>query len=128
VRAVVQRVLEGRVEVDGEAVGAIERGLLVYVGFGRGDTADDRDWILSKIGNIRIFEHDAKMSRSVGEIGGAVLLVSQSRSTVTFVEGVDQASTRQCRPRTPDRPTIHWSSKPAPAWASPSKRADFAPR
>ena len=48
-RAVVQRVAHARVEVEGEIVGAIERGLLVYLGFGRGDTDDDRAWMLGKI-------------------------------------------------------------------------------
>jgi D-tyrosyl-tRNA(Tyr) deacylase len=76
-RAVVQRVLEARVDVDGETVGRIERGLLVYVGFGKGDGADDRAWIASKIAGLRIFEEGDKMSRSVIEAGGQVLLVSQ---------------------------------------------------
>jgi len=80
VRAVVQRVLDARVEVDGEAVGAIDRGLLAYVGFGRGDSAEDRAWVVSKIVGLRVFEGDAepgKMTLSVAEAGGALLLVSQ---------------------------------------------------
>jgi D-aminoacyl-tRNA deacylase len=83
-RAVVQRVLGARVEVDGEVVGAIERGILAYVGFGRGDTAEDRRWMVSKIVGMRIFEEptppgtgSAKMTLSVADFGGAVLLVSQ---------------------------------------------------
>ncbi len=47
-RAVVQRVARARVEVHGEVVGAIERGLLVYLGFGRGDTDEDRAWMLGR--------------------------------------------------------------------------------
>jgi D-tyrosyl-tRNA(Tyr) deacylase len=77
-RAVVQRVTFARVEIDREVVGAIDRGLLVYLGLGRGDDAEDRGWMLSKIVSLRIFEDDTgKMSRSVGDIGGALLLVSQ---------------------------------------------------
>jgi D-tyrosyl-tRNA(Tyr) deacylase len=88
-RAVVQRVRSARVEVDGQVVGAIDRGLLALIGFGRDDTQEDRAWLLAKIANLRVFEGDAadadpvkriaagKMSRSVGEIGGAILLVSQ---------------------------------------------------
>jgi D-tyrosyl-tRNA(Tyr) deacylase len=89
-RAVVQRVRSARVEVQGEVVGAIGRGLLAFLGFGRRDTSEDRAWVLAKIANLRVFEGDAadttdpeeriaarKMDRSVGEIGGAVLLVSQ---------------------------------------------------
>jgi D-aminoacyl-tRNA deacylase len=76
-RAIVQRVLEARVEVAGEVVGAIDQGLLAYVGFGRGDTARDRAWMLSKIVALRIFAHEGKMSRALAEVGGSLLLVSQ---------------------------------------------------
>jgi D-tyrosyl-tRNA(Tyr) deacylase len=77
-RAVVQRVTSARVEVDGQTVGEIEHGLLVYAGFGRGDTDEDRAWVLSKIVGLRIFSDEAgKMSRSVSDVGGGLLLVSQ---------------------------------------------------
>lgn len=77
-RAVVQRVLSARVEVGGEVVGAIGRGLLAYLGFGVTDTADDGAWVLSKIVGLRVFEDDAgKMNRSLVDVGGALLLVSQ---------------------------------------------------
>lgn len=77
-RAVVQRVRSARVEVGGEVVGAIERGLLVYLGFGKGDTPGDRAWVLSKIVGLRVFEDAAgKMNLGVQDVGGALLLVSQ---------------------------------------------------
>jgi D-tyrosyl-tRNA(Tyr) deacylase len=77
-RAVVQRVASARVEVDGETVGAIERGLLAYVGFGRDDTDEDRAWVLSRIATVRLFADDSgKMSLGVQDVGGGVLLVSQ---------------------------------------------------
>jgi D-tyrosyl-tRNA(Tyr) deacylase len=77
-RAVVQRVLGARVEVDGDAVGTIERGLLAYLGFGRADTPEDRAWVLTKIATLRVFPDDAgKMGRSLADVGGALLLVSQ---------------------------------------------------
>lgn len=77
-RAVVQRVAHARVEVGGERVGAIEQGLLAYLGFGRGDTDEDRGWVLGKIVGLRVFEDDqGKMSKSVTDVGGALLLVSQ---------------------------------------------------
>jgi D-tyrosyl-tRNA(Tyr) deacylase len=77
-RAVVQRVASARVEVDGQVVGAIDRGLLAYVGFGRSDTDEDRAWVLSKIVGLRVFEDAAgKMSLAVTDVGGALLLVSQ---------------------------------------------------
>jgi D-tyrosyl-tRNA(Tyr) deacylase len=76
-RAVVQRVLAARVDVGDETVGRIGPGLLAYVGFGRSDTAEDRAWILSKMVGLRIFEENEKMSRSLAEVGGGLLLVSQ---------------------------------------------------
>ena len=77
-RAVVQRVRSAKVEVGGEVVGAIERGLLVYLGFGKGDTAEDRAWVLAKIVGLRVFEDAAgKMNLGVQDVGGALLLVSQ---------------------------------------------------
>jgi D-tyrosyl-tRNA(Tyr) deacylase len=78
VRSVVQRVSRARVTVEGEVTGAIERGLLVLVGAGGGDTAADVAYTVDKIANLRIFPDDAgKMNRSVLDIGGGVLAVSQ---------------------------------------------------
>ncbi|MGH7438474.1 MAG: D-aminoacyl-tRNA deacylase [Polyangiaceae bacterium] len=77
-RAVVQRVRSARVEVGGEVVGAIAQGLLVYLGLGRGDEAADWAWLLAKIAGLRLFEDDAgKMGRSMADVGGSLLLVSQ---------------------------------------------------
>jgi D-tyrosyl-tRNA(Tyr) deacylase len=77
-RAVVQRVASAKVEVDGEVVGAIERGLLVYLGVGRDDQPADRAYLLRKIVGLRIFPDVAgKMSRSVGDVSGKLLVVSQ---------------------------------------------------
>jgi D-tyrosyl-tRNA(Tyr) deacylase len=76
----VQRVLQARVEVEGEVVGAIDQGLLAYIGFGKGDTDVDRAWTLAKIVGLRVFEEDEppkKMTRSLADVGGALLLVSQ---------------------------------------------------
>jgi D-tyrosyl-tRNA(Tyr) deacylase len=76
-RVVIQRVIEAKVEVDGQTVGAIGRGLLVYLGVGEGDTEDDVQLVADKLVNLRIFADDAgKMNRSVTDIGGAILLVS----------------------------------------------------
>jgi D-tyrosyl-tRNA(Tyr) deacylase len=73
----VQRVLEARVDVGDETVGRIGRGLLAYIGFGRGDTGDDRAWLLQKIVAMRVFEEGDKMARSLSDVGGSLLLVSQ---------------------------------------------------
>ena len=77
-RAVVQRVSRASVTVDTRTTGAIGRGLLVLFGAGAGDGPADLAYIVDKITNLRIFPDDAgKMNRSVLDIGGGVLLVSQ---------------------------------------------------
>lgn len=76
-RAVVQRVAWAKVEVEGEITGQIGHGLLVYLGAGKGDTDADRDYLLSKILGLRIFEADGKMDKSVVDVGGSLLVVSQ---------------------------------------------------
>ncbi len=77
-RAVVQRVSEASVTVDGEPVGAIGLGLLVYLGAARGDDTGDVQYIADKIAGLRIFPNDdGKMSLSVVDVGGSVLVVSQ---------------------------------------------------
>lgn len=77
-RAVVQRVLSAEVTVDGEVVGAIDRGLLVFLGVGKEDEHEDAREIVEKIAELRIFEDGlGKMNLSVQDIQGSVLLVSQ---------------------------------------------------
>jgi D-tyrosyl-tRNA(Tyr) deacylase len=77
-RAVVQRVAWAKVEVDGETVGAIDRGLLIFLGAGRGDDDEARAYILGKVLGLRIFQNDeGKMDKSVVDVGGALLVVSQ---------------------------------------------------
>jgi len=78
VRAVAQRVFEASVVVEGQTVGAIERGLLVYLGAGRDDGDAEVDTMANKLAGLRIFRDDeGKMSRSVEDVGGGVLVVSQ---------------------------------------------------
>jgi D-tyrosyl-tRNA(Tyr) deacylase len=77
-RAVIQRVGRASVTVGDEVIGAIEQGLLVLLGVTHSDTIENARWLADKIVNLRIFnDDDGKMNRSVLEIGGAVLAVSQ---------------------------------------------------
>ncbi len=77
-RAVVQRVSEAKVKVDGEVVGAILRGLLVLVGVSGEDSADSARYLARKIAGLRIFSNpEGKMDWNVEQVGGAVLVVSQ---------------------------------------------------
>jgi D-tyrosyl-tRNA(Tyr) deacylase len=77
-RAVVQRVSRASVKVGGVITGEISQGLLVLLGVAREDGRSDADYLAEKIAGLRIFEdEDGKMNRSVSEIEGAVLAVSQ---------------------------------------------------
>ncbi len=77
-RAVLQRVTSASVAVDQEIVGKIEKGLLVLLGVESGDTDADLDYVVEKLAVLRIFEDDGgKMNRSVQDVGGGILLVSQ---------------------------------------------------
>ena len=77
-RALVQRVREASVTVDGRITGAIGPGLLVLAGVGANDSPEDRDWLARKIVQLRIFDDDAGvMNLSVAQTGGGVLAVSQ---------------------------------------------------
>ena len=101
-RATVQRVSEARVIVDQEVVGEIGVGLLVYAGVAADDTPDDVQYLVDKIAHLRIFNDDeGKMNRSVGEVGGGVLVIS--------------AFTLQADARKGRRPSFDAAAAPEPA-------------
>jgi D-aminoacyl-tRNA deacylase len=78
VRAVVQRVSEASVRVDGEVRARIGPGLAVLLGVGVGDAERDADYLAEKVLNLRVFPDEAgQMNRSVLDVGGGVLVVSQ---------------------------------------------------
>jgi D-aminoacyl-tRNA deacylase len=78
VRALAQRVTHAEVRVAGEVTGSIEHGLLVLLGVGHEDGADEARWIGDKLAALRVFADEAgRMNRSVRDVGGSVLLVSQ---------------------------------------------------
>jgi D-tyrosyl-tRNA(Tyr) deacylase len=77
-RIVIQRVGKASVTIDGKLISAIGNGLMVLVGIADGDTLDDVQWLAQKTANMRIFDDDkGVMNRSVLEVGGEVLAVSQ---------------------------------------------------
>lgn len=77
-RVLVQRVSEASVTVDGTVVGAIGHGVLLLVGVRRGDDQETAAWMAQKVAHLRIFEDEAgKMNRSLLEVGGSALVVSQ---------------------------------------------------
>lgn len=77
-KAVVQRVSHASVKVDGEVKGQIEKGFLVLLGVGRGDTEADADRIVKKLVNLRIFsDENDKINLSLSDVGGSLLVISQ---------------------------------------------------
>ncbi|MEK6684395.1 MAG: D-aminoacyl-tRNA deacylase [Nitrospirota bacterium] len=87
-KAVIQRVIEAQVNVEGEVVGRIGPGLVVLLGVAKEDTAEDADHLADRILGFRIFDDEAgKMNRSVQEIGGQILVVSQFTLVATVVKG-----------------------------------------
>ena len=77
-RVLVQRVREASVTVDGRVTGAVGRGLLILAGVADDDTDTDRDWLVHKIVNLRVFDDAAGvMNQSVRDVGGDILAVSQ---------------------------------------------------
>ena len=87
-KAVIQRVLSSRVEVEGELIGSCGHGLLILLGVATGDTEEDMDRMLQKIVKLRIFEDDhGKMNKSIQDIDGEMLVVSQFTLLANYRHG-----------------------------------------
>lgn len=87
-KAVIQRVASAKVEVDGELIGSCGHGLLILLGVAVGDTEEDLDRMLQKILKLRIFEDEnGKMNRSVQDINGEMLVVSQFTLLANYKHG-----------------------------------------
>ena len=98
-RCVIQRVGRAEVMVDGRSVGRIGRGLLVLVGVEQGDEAGDADWSAEKVARMRIFaDDDGKMNRSVVDIDGGLLAVSQFTLHASTQKGNRPSFLRAARP------------------------------
>lgn len=102
-RAVVQRVTEASVTVEGKPVGAIGPGLLVLLGVSREDTEKDGAYLAEKLAGLRIFEdEEEKMNRSVAQVGGSILLVSQFTLLGDVRHGKRPSFTQAAPPREAD--------------------------
>jgi len=98
-KVVVQRVADAAVEIGGAIVGRIGRGLVVLVGVEQGDTVADADWLAAKVAGLRIFSDEAgKMNRSVAEVGGETLVVSQFTLLADTARGNRPSFFRAARP------------------------------
>ena len=100
-RVVIQRVAEASVTVDGAVTGAIEQGLLVLMGVEDADTNEDLEWISGKIVNLRIFDDEnGVMNKSVLDIGGSILLVSQFTLHASTKKGNRPSYIKASKPET----------------------------
>ena len=107
--AVLQRISEARVTVDGETLGEIGHGLLVLVCAERGDTPTEADKLLAKLLKLRIFADQAgKMNRSVQDVGGGLLLVSQFTLAADTAGGNRPSFTNAADPQTGKRLYEHF--------------------
>lgn len=100
-RAVVQRVLNAELKVEGKLISKTGRGLVVFFGVKNGDVPADADKIVKKISALRIFEDEnGKMNLSVGDVGGEVLFVSQFTLYGDASHGNRPSFTEAARPET----------------------------
>jgi len=98
-RAVIQRVSEAGVTFEGNVKGAIDSGLMVLLGLEEADTAEDIEWLSGKIVRLRVFNDDAGvMNRSVQEVGGDILLISQFTLFASTRKGNRPSYSRAARP------------------------------
>lgn len=100
-RAVVQRVTQASVSVEGRIVGSIQKGLLVLVAVEDADTAEDIEWLSGKVVRLRVFDDEAGvMNRSVQEAGGEILVISQFTLFASTKKGNRPSYIRSARPET----------------------------
>lgn len=100
-RAVIQRVSEASVSIDGEIKGAIRRGLLVLLAVEEADTQEDGAWLAGKIARLRIFnDSEGLMNLSLQEVGGEALAVSQFTLFASTKKGNRPSYIRSARPGT----------------------------
>ena len=100
-RAVIQRVSNASVKVDGTITGQIQQGLLVFVGIEDSDGQDDLEWLSGKIVNLRIFnDEEGVMNKSVKDTEGGVLLVSQFTLHAAIKKGNRPSYIRASKPET----------------------------
>lgn len=98
-RLVIQRVHHASVTIAGDLSGKIDRGLLLLVGIEDSDTQEDIDWLCRKVANMRIFnDADGKMNRSVTDIDGGLLVVSQFTLFASTKKGNRPGFTRSAKP------------------------------
>ena len=77
-KAVIQRVLNAELKVDGKLISKIDKGYVIFLGVGKGDSTENADYLIKKIPPLRIFEDETgRINKSIKDVGGEILLVSQ---------------------------------------------------
>src|SRR5262250_2417665 len=103
-KAVLQRVSSASVTVDGAVVGAIDSGLLVLLGVEQGDTEADSAFLAQKTAELRVFpDENGKMNRSVKDVGGGVLVISQFTLLADWRKGRRPGFSRAAKPEEGER-------------------------
>jgi D-tyrosyl-tRNA(Tyr) deacylase len=98
-RVVIQRVSSASVAIAGRVTGQIGRGLLVFVGIESADTPADGEWLAQKLAGLRVFpDENGRMNRSVGDLGGDLLLISQFTLHASTRKGARPSFTAAARP------------------------------
>ena len=125
-RALIQRVTDASVTVDNETIGEIGPGLLVLICAMQGDTEAEADKLAAKIAKLRIFEDEAgKMNRSVRDIGGAVLVVSQFTLAADTRSGNRPGFSTAAAPAEGERLYTYFADRLAEVEALPTERGRF---
>jgi D-tyrosyl-tRNA(Tyr) deacylase len=125
-RAVIQRVSEAKVEVAGECLGAIQRGLLVLLGIEDCDEREDLDWLVGKINQMRIFsDEEGKMNRHVLDIGGSILVISQFTLHASTKKGNRPSFLRAARPDTAEPMYQEFCRTMSAALGKPAEQGRF---
>ncbi len=107
-KTVIQRVSQASVKVDGEVVGAIDRGVVVLVGVTHEDTEEQAEWLARKIAGLRIFEdREGKMNAGLLDVNGAALIISQFTLYADARKGRRPSFTDAAPPETADALIAH---------------------
>jgi D-tyrosyl-tRNA(Tyr) deacylase len=118
--ALVQRVKEARVEVDGAVVGAIGPGLLVLLGVAQGDAEREADWLADRLARLRVFPDDeGRMNRSLLDTGGEALVVSQFTLLGEIRKGTRPSFSHAAPPEEAERLYRYFAAKLSEALGRP---------
>lgn len=125
-RAVIQRVASADVTVEGRIIGTIQKGLLVLLAVEAADTDEDIEWLIGKIVRLRIFNDDAGlMNRSVQDVGGEILVISQFTLFASTKKGNRPSYTRSAPPEVAIPLYERFLTRLAQDFGKPIQRGEF---